>query len=224
MSSSMPLSLGVRRPWGPEEEAEDKRGTELCCISFQASRSPPARHQHQVRSHHTPPSALTCHMGSKSAHSGTARGRGAGGLGERREGEHLSVKMKSPSLRAGTCHSLLLWKNSLLGSCPVEQEVLPLQGKNHSRCALSLPSPARTPRPGWAKRNSWGCGESCAGPRPGLGARNGDGLPALPPPRAAEGFWWHGQVLPMSEREFCGRTRVSRGKGGKEARLSNFHL
>lgn len=29
----VPLSLGVQRPWGPEEEAEDKRGIALCGIS-----------------------------------------------------------------------------------------------------------------------------------------------------------------------------------------------
>ena len=68
----VPLNLGLGRPWGPEEEAEDKRGTVLSCITFRASWSPPTP---AVSPHHTPPSALICHMGSKRAHRGTARGQ-----------------------------------------------------------------------------------------------------------------------------------------------------
>lgn len=84
---------------------------------------------------------------------GQPEARGSRGLGGGREGEHLSVKMKSPSLRTGIFRSILILENSLVWSCPMEKEVKKsLQSKTHTCCALPSPFPSRTPRPGWAKK------------------------------------------------------------------------
>ena len=120
---------------------------------------------------------------------GEPEARWAGGLGGRREDEHLSVKTKSPSLKVDT-----FLQDVTLGELPAHE--VPSRGKalgartTPAVPSLSLPQP-EPQGPGWAKKQLglWGglCG-AMAGPWLGLGTKNEDGLLALPPPRAAEGF------------------------------------
>lgn len=113
---------------------------------------------------------------------GTARVTCAPDVGGEREGGHLSVKMKSPSLSTGTFCRLLIWKNSLLLCCPEESDKVFRVKKLHLS-TLPLPPQAELHTP---EKQQGLVPEGWINPIPWVG------LPALPHSGAAGGLWWVG--------------------------------
>ena len=60
------------------------------------------------------------------------------------------------------------------------------------------------------------------GPQLGLGTTNGDGLPALPPPRVAEAFRERSKVLRVGERELFGQAWGEREERRQRGKAQQF--
>lgn len=128
---------------GPGAQMTPKmRGAGTCSVSPCSTQAPPKLYL--LPRSLSFPLAAPWGMGGPTV--GTARVTCAPDVGGEREGGHLSVKMKSPSLSTGTFCRLLIWENSLLLCCPEESDkVFRVKKKLHFSTLPLLPKQSSTP-------------------------------------------------------------------------------